>query len=147
MFQRITERLKNLALIIASEEGEVRKKVYKTPLLKPPRRNPEGQNKTNRTDYMKNYMKEYRGDGKDYQKVPDKVKQFRKEQRRKLKEKLKKGRPFEASLIDQELSMWQKLGKAVDLNEFEFMCDRRGFNEEERKILAEELCDLDLIII
>ena len=70
-------------------ESEVTKKFVAPPLKKPPRRKPSIQNKTNRSDYMKNYMTDYRKDqGKDYQTTPDAVKKYRAEQREHLKEKL-----------------------------------------------------------
>jgi hypothetical protein len=126
-------------------EVNIKKKVYQDPKLKPPRRNPSIDNKTNQSDYMKNYMTEYREKGKDYQKVPDKVKQFRREQRKQLREKIRARKPVEATLIDQELTFWRNAGKTVDLDEFQMICSRRGFEEESWKILAEELIDENLL--
>jgi hypothetical protein len=128
-------------------EGDVQKKVYEEPLIKPPRRNPAVNNKSNRSDYMKNYMQDYRGQGKDYQKMPGKVKHFRREQRKKFKEKLKTRDPLKAHLLDQEVPMWQnQYASEVPLNEFIWICERRGFNEEERQILLEDLYDANLMI-
>lgn len=66
----------NMARKVASRflsgdvEGEPIKKFLPSPKKKPPRRRPMVENKSNRSDYMKEYMTEYRGEGKDYQKVP-----------------------------------------------------------------------------
>lgn len=147
MHQTLANQLKYIAFLPDSEGKDVKMKFYPEPKIKPPRRKPSVTNKTNAPEYMSQYMKEYRGEGKDYQKIPDATKQYRRDQRKKLKEKLQKNRPLQAALIDQELTFWSEKAQPVDLNEFEFICARRGFNEEEKKILAEELCDLDLIII
>jgi hypothetical protein len=145
MYKSVTDQLKIIALELP--EGDVQKKVYPEPLIKPPRRNPSVNNKSNRTDYMKNYMKDYREQGKDYQKVPDKVKQFRRQQRKRYKEKLKVRDPLKAHILDQEVPMWQKqYTDSVPLNEFEWICNRRGFTDEERGILLEDLYDANLIL-
>jgi hypothetical protein len=125
-------------------EGDIKKKIYETPRIKPPRRNPSVDNKSNRCDYMKNYMKEYREQGQDYQKMPEKMKQFRLQQRRKLRERLKAQRPAESSLIDKELTAWKNAAKPVKFEEFEQICSSGGFNDDEWKILAEELIDGNL---
>lgn len=151
----LTEVINDLMRVVAAKygiamdlpEGDVQKKVYPDPLIKPPRRNPSVNNKSNRSDYMPNYMRDYREQGKDYQKVPDKVKQFRREQRKKLKEKLKAKDPLKAHVLDQEVPMWQQqYSSAVPLSEFEWICDRRGFTPEERCVLLEDLYDANLII-
>lgn len=82
-------------IIADLEEGDVVKKFKIAPKIKPPRRNPDVKNKSNRTDYMKNYMQEYREEGKDYQKIPEKVKEFRREQK-----KLKKLSDKDINLIE-----------------------------------------------
>ena len=147
MLKSVTSPLRNViaALIIEAPEGDVVKKVFKVPLVKPTRQKGPTENKTNRTDFSKNYMREYRQQGKDYQKSTDKVKEFRRKQRKKFKEHLKLKKPLTAMLIDQELDAWQVDAKPVTAEEFDFMCDRRGFVSEERLHLAEELSDLGLI--
>jgi hypothetical protein len=66
---------------------EVVHKHVPSPKVKPPRRKPSTQNKTDQSDYSKNYMTEYREDGKDFQKAPDAVKELRRKQKEKLKDK------------------------------------------------------------
>lgn len=145
MFKSVTDQLKRIARDLP--EGDVQKKVYHEPLIKPPRRNPSVNNKSNRSDYMQSYMKDYREQGKDYQKVPDKVKQYRRQQRKKYKENLKTKDPIKAHVLDQEVPMWQcQYDSSVPLSEFIWICDRRGFTEEERGILLEDLYDANLII-
>jgi hypothetical protein len=85
MLSTISRMIRDLS---ASADGEVTKKYMAPPKLKPPRRKPSVENKSNRSDYMKNYMDDYRKEqGKDYQKIPDAVKKHRAEQRKRLKEK------------------------------------------------------------
>jgi hypothetical protein len=146
MFLTISNIIKSF-LPDLNDGGDIRKKFYTEPKIKPPRRNPSTMNKSDAPGYMKDYMKEYRGDGKDYQKMPDKVKQYRREQRKKFRDSLKKSRPMQAHLIDQELSFWQNQGQPVDCQEFELICNRCGFDLEEQKVLAEELFDLNLILL
>jgi len=128
-----------------SPDGDVVKKVYTEPKVKPPRREESISNKTNRSDFSKNYMRDYRQEGKDYQRSPDKVKEFRRKQRKKFKEHLKVKKPMTAMLIDQELSWWKNDSKPVTAEEFNFMCERRGFDENEKFLLVEELSDLGLL--
>lgn len=66
---------------------DIKKKFRPSPEIKPPRRNPSVQNKTDSPAYMRTYMKERREDGEDYQKVPSMIKELRKKQKQKLKEK------------------------------------------------------------
>ena len=69
-------------------EGDVTVKYRPEPVIKPSRGQPAVENKSNRSDYMKNYMTEYRGEkGKDYQKIPKKLKELRKKQRHRLKKR------------------------------------------------------------
>jgi hypothetical protein len=143
----LAKHLKNIVSFLPSDEGEIKKKIYPEPKIKPPRRNPSIRNKSDASGYMKEYMQEYRGEGKNLQKTPDKIKQYRRQQRKKLKEQLRKRRPLQAALIDQELTYWATTREKVPMDEFNFICSRRGFNDEERGILAEELEDLGLIII
>ena len=70
-------------------ESEVVKKFKPSPKIKPPRRRPDVQNKSNRSDYMKNYIREYREKGKDYQKIPERLKEYRKEKKRERKLQIK----------------------------------------------------------
>jgi hypothetical protein len=81
----ITEVIKDLVANIS--DGDVVKKHTPSPNVKPPRRRPSVQNKTDKTDYSKNYMKEYREDGKDFQKAPDAIKELKRKQQKALKEK------------------------------------------------------------
>jgi hypothetical protein len=146
MLKSVTSPLRSIiALIIDAPEGDVVKKIFKVPLIKPTRQKGPTENKTNRTDFSKNYMRKYREEGRDYQKSTDKVKEFRRKQRKKFKEHLKLKKPLTAMLIDQELNYRKDNAKPVTAEEFNFMCDRRGFDEEERLHLAEELSDLGLI--
>jgi hypothetical protein len=146
MYKNVANKLKDLVSFLSSPDGDIKKKFYTEPEIKPPRRNPSILNKTNAPGYMQEYMKDYRGEGKDYQKLPDKIKHYRRQLRKKLKEQIKERRPLQSALIDQELTFWKNKGQPIDPKEFEFICSRRGFNEEEQKILAEELLDLNLII-
>jgi len=146
MLKNVAHHLRCIVAFLEAPEGDVKQKFYSDPKIKPPRRNPSVVNKSNRSDYSKNYMKEYREQGKDYQRKPESFKKWRREQRKRLKEKLKAQNPLKAHLIDQEVTMWHQLGKPVDHQEFEFICTRRGFDEEDRIILAEDLCDLGLIL-
>jgi DNA-directed RNA polymerase specialized sigma54-like protein len=147
MYRSVASQLKSIIGLLDIPEGDVQKKVYKEPLIKPPRRNPSVDNKSNRSDYMKNYMEDYRGQGKDYQKMPDKVKHFRREQRKKFKENLKTKNPLRAHLLNQEIPMWQKqYARGVPHDEFVWICERRGFNDEERQVLLEDLYDANLIV-
>jgi hypothetical protein len=147
MFSSVANHLREIVGLMDFPEGEVQKKNYPDPLNKPPRRNPSVNNKSNRSDYMQNYMKDYREKGKDYQKMTDKLKKYRREQRKKHKEKLKAGNPLKAHLLDQEISMWQRqYAHEIPHDEFVWICDRRGFSEEERNILLEDLYDANLII-
>ena len=140
MYRHLADSLRVLAIKI-NPEGDVTKKHLKVPKIKPPRRRSPGQNKTNRSDYFQKYLKKYREDGKDYQKVPDGVKQWRKEHKKRLQEK----EPLKAHLLDQELDFWGKTGTTVDPDEFEIICSRRGFDEDDRVFLAEELYERGLI--
>ncbi len=146
MLKNVADNLREVAAFLDAPEGDVQKKFYTAPKIKPPRREPSVVNKTNRSDYMKNYMKDYRENGKDYQKMPDAIKQKRREFRQRQKEKLKAANPLQASLIEQEIDFWKMAKSPVDLSDFEFICNRRGFSEEERLLLAEDLCDLNLIV-
>ena len=148
MLKNINNHIKKIAaLMIDAPEGDVVKKVFKVPLIKPPRQKGPTENKTNRTDFSKNYMREYRQQGKDYQKAPSKVKEFRRKQRKEFKEHLRLKKPLTAKLIDQELDCWKKEARPVTIEDFDFMCDRRGFDEKERLHMAEELSDLGLLIL
>jgi len=83
------EALHNHIRVIAELAGDVVFKAKPAPQVKAPRRRPSVQNKTQRSDYMKEYMTDYRKEkGKDYQKIPDKIKRLRREQKKRLKEKL-----------------------------------------------------------
>jgi hypothetical protein len=144
MWKNVAQSLRDLASVISSE-GDVKKIFRPTPKVKPPRRKPSIQNITQQEGYSTKKVKEFREEGGDYQKMPDAVKKLRREQRKKLRENLKAKKPLKAVLIDQELQMWQGLGNKVDSSEFNWLCDRRGFDEEERQILAEELVDLGLL--
>jgi len=147
MYKSVAGHLRNIVTFLELPEGDVQKKVYTEPLIKPPRRNPSIDNKSNRSDYMKNYMKNYREQGKDYQRIPEKVKHFRRQQRKKFKERLKKKDPLKAHLLDQEVPMWQSQYKTeVPVSEFEWICNRRGFSEDERTILLEDMYDANLIL-
>ena len=148
MLKSVATYLKHIVSFLPDLKGDdVKMKFYKEPDVKPPRRNPAVQNKTNSPEYMQQYMKDYRENGKDYQKMPDKAKQYRRQLRKRLRDQLKKKRPLQAALIDQELGYWSKQGQVIDLKEFDFICFRRGFSNEEQNVLAEELSDLNLIII
>ena len=144
MWNSVSQSLKILAGRIPSE-GEVKKIFRPQPEIKPPRRKPSTQNVTQRDNYYTQKVKEFREEGGDYQRSPDSVKKFRREQRKKFRENLKKKKPLKAVLIDQELQVWKNLGKKIDSSEFEFICARRGFDEMERQILAEELLDMNLM--
>jgi hypothetical protein len=87
MLNTIHNTLRILALEMSEPEGEVKTKLRATPKVKPPRRNPDVENKSNRSDYMKNYMTKYREEGKSYQKMPDKLKEYRRKQRKRLRDK------------------------------------------------------------
>lgn len=81
--------MRTLISTILRDAVEVVKKYKAPPQQKPPRRRPAIQNKTDRSDYMKEYLHQYRKEqGKDYQKVPDKIKKYRAEQRKRLKKRL-----------------------------------------------------------
>ena len=85
MYSAISEIIRQIS---AGMDGEVTKKFVAPPKIKPPRRKPSVQNKSNRSDYMKDYMSDYRKEkGKDYQKMPQSVKKLRLEQRKRLKKK------------------------------------------------------------
>lgn len=86
----IAEVIKEVVAVAELAEGEVKHKVLQAPSIKPPRRKLKIENKSNKSDYMKNYMTEYRGDGKDYQKMPDAVKEFRKDQKKNINVKIEK---------------------------------------------------------
>jgi hypothetical protein len=146
MLKSVASNIKNIAIAMDIPEGDITKKYYVEPKSKPPRRNPSVDNKSNRSDYSKNYMKDYREQGKDYQKVPDKVKEYRRNQRKKFKGILKTKKPLTAQLIDQELEFWKKQGKNIPMEEFVSICDRRGFDENERTSLLEDLYDMNLIL-
>jgi len=88
MLISLSKHLRDIVSFLPSDEGEIKKKVYPEPEIKPPRRNPSVQNKSDASGYMKEYMQEYRGEGKDYQKVPDNVKEYRRQQKKQLKEQL-----------------------------------------------------------
>lgn len=69
-------------------DGDVVHKFKPEPLAKPPRRDLAINNKSQRSDYMKDYMEGYRkDDGKDYQVKPDSIKELRKKQRQRLKKR------------------------------------------------------------
>jgi hypothetical protein len=142
MLKNISGLIRGITALMDMPEGDVVKKVFKIPLVKPSRQ--EGPAKAYRTDFSKNYMREYRQNGKDYQRAPDKLKEFRRKQRKKFKEHLKLKKPLTARLIDQELGWWKENARPVMAEEFDLMCDRRWFDEEERLHLAEELNDLGL---
>lgn len=144
MLKSVASLVREVTALMDMPEGDAVKKIFKVPLVKPPRQKGVTENKTNRTDFSKNYMREYRQQGKDYQKAPDKVKEFRRNQRKKFKESLNLKKPLTAMLIDQELDWWKDSAQPVTAEEFDFMCDRRGFDEEERLHMAEELNDLGL---
>jgi hypothetical protein len=143
MFKSIADSLRSVIATMSTPEGDVVQKVWPEPKIKPPRRETPTSNKTNRTDFSKNYMRDYRQNGKDYQKMAPGIKKLRREQRKRQKEKIKAQNPLKAHLLNQEISWWQKNG--VDHEDFDFICNRRGFNDEERNILIEDLCDLNLI--
>lgn len=86
MRSSISELIRLIAVDLENE-GEIVKKFRAKPKIKPPRREPAVQNKSNRSDYSKNYMKEYREEGKDYQKKPELIKELRKKQRQRSKKK------------------------------------------------------------
>jgi len=79
----ISEFIREIVSTFPSSDGEVIKKFWKSPEIKPPRRGSPVHNKSNRDDYMKNYMKEYREDGKDYIKLPERTKEKNRERKKK----------------------------------------------------------------
>ena len=143
MLKTVASLVREVTAIMDLPEGDIVKKIFKVPEKNPPRA--KGPARAYKTDFSKNYMKEYRQNGKDYQKAPDKVKEFRRKQRKKFKEHLKHKKPLTAMLIDQELTCWRYDARPITAEEFDGMCDRRGFDNEERLHMAEELCDLGLI--
>jgi ribosome recycling factor len=146
MWKNVASPLKDIATVISSD-GDVKKIFRPMPKIKPPRRQPATKNVTQKGDYYTEAVRKFREEGGDYQRIPEKIKKLRREQRKRLRERLKEKQPLKAALIDQELQAWQNIGNPVDPKEFSFLCDRRGFDEDERQILAEELLDANLIII
>jgi hypothetical protein len=88
MYRRISDCIIGIVSSIVPE-GDIVKKFNPVPKVKPKRRKPSFENKSNRSDYSQKYMEDYRDEGKDYQRVPDKVKEYRREQKKRLEEKFK----------------------------------------------------------
>jgi hypothetical protein len=84
MYRLVSDCILELVSTI-DPDGDVVKKFKPAPKVKPKRRRPAIQNKSERSDYFQKYMQEYRDDGKDYQKVPEKIKEYRREQKKELK--------------------------------------------------------------
>lgn len=85
MYRSISELIRNLVADVS--EGDIIVKLNPVPKIKPSRKKPSFQNKSNRTDFPKNYMRKYREEGKDYQKIPEVIKKLRKKQRKKKEKK------------------------------------------------------------
>jgi len=73
----------------AAAEGDVIVKFRPEPKIKPKRRRPGFQNKTQDPHYQRDYKRDDSYRDRGYQKIPDKMKKWRAEQRRRLKDKLK----------------------------------------------------------
>jgi len=67
-----------------SDSPEIIKKFRAAPGVKPARRRPSFQNKSNRSDYQRDYKRQRQEEGGGYKKVPDKVKQWRRDQHKTL---------------------------------------------------------------
>ena len=55
MKKSVSNQLREIESLLP--EGDVKKKFWAPPEVKPPRRNPSVKNKSNRSDYMKNYTR------------------------------------------------------------------------------------------
>ncbi len=49
-----------------------------------------------------------------------------------------------AMLLQQELYMWSLIGQSITKNDFDWLCDRRGFNHEQRMFLVDGLKTIGL---
>lgn len=75
-------------IAVKADDSEVVKKFRPEPGIKPARRKPSFQSKSNQSHYQRDYKREQQEQGKGYQKVPDEVKKWRREQRKKLKKNI-----------------------------------------------------------